>query len=146
MRTVVLVLAVAAVTVGVSAAPNREVTFFLFTAEKDAKGFTAPDYQDRQDSIKDMLPGLVKEKDIQFRRVARAEDADVIIEVLGRERDPKDDDLRTVHVRLTAGTYEQKVEGQDDDGWREAAGSATKQIRRWVYANYDQILQQRVKK
>jgi site-specific recombinase len=147
MRQAVLVAGLCALSILVGAAPKRQVNYYIFTVEKDEKGFAAPDLKDRTDSLNDFLNSFIQEKDILFVRTLQREKADVIIEVLGREMDPNDSDLRTVHLRLTVGAYVQLVDGRDDGGdWSDAAGNAAKQTRRWIYANYDQVVKGRTGK
>ena len=146
-----LVAGQSALSMPVSAAPKREVAYYIFTAQKDEKGFAAPDLKDRTDSINDFLApsylAFSAEKDIVLRRVLDIEKADVVIEVLGREQDPKESDLRTVHLRVTVGSYVQTVDGRDEDGsWGSAARNGAKLIRRWIYNNYEQVVKGRAKK
>lgn len=142
-----LVVGLSALSLPVSAAQQRRVNYYIFTVQKDEKGFAAPDLKDRTDSLNDFVNSFIREKDILLVRTVRREKADVIIEVLGREMDAKDSDLRTVHLRVSVGSYVQMVDGLDDDSdWSDAAGNAAKQIRRWIYANYDQVVKGRTSK
>jgi hypothetical protein len=146
-----LVMGLSALSMPVGAAPKREVNYYIFTVQKDEKGFVAPDLKDRTDSMNDFVApnyaAFSAEKDIVLRRVLEIEKADVVIEVLGREQDPKDSESRTVHLRVTVGSYIQMFDGHDDDGsWGSAARNGARLIRRWIYNNYDQVVAGRTKK
>lgn len=116
---------------------KQPVKLYIFTQKTGETGLVGPDYQDRFDSAVDVRAGLYSGHEIKFTPVPKAEDAQVLVEILGRESDPKNREIRTVRVKVTAGSHVRAFEGHDDDGsWSAAANDVAAQIRRWVAANY----------
>jgi hypothetical protein len=134
--TIALLLALAAVQ-----APKRPIRLFVFADRFDSEGFVRPEAKGALDSVADLQPLLVGRKGhIDLGQASSKADADVTVEVTGREQDAKDSDNRVVHLRVAVGGDVFTIDGKDDDGsWRDAAKDAAKQLVKWLEANQSRI-------
>jgi hypothetical protein len=115
----------------------KVLTPCVWVAEKDDSGLVPADYADRILSRNDVTGELVQFKGIRFSLVRTPEAAQLSIEILNRESDPKDHRLKSVQVRAKAAGHSQVFVGRDDDDhWGAAAVDAAKQVRAWAIANY----------
>jgi hypothetical protein len=134
--TIALLLALAT-----AQAPTRPIHLFIFADRFDSEGFVRPEAKGALDSVSDLQPLLVGRKGpLNLLQVSSKADADVTVEVTGREQDAKDSDKRVVHLRVSVGGDVFTIDGKDDDGgWRDAAKDAAKQLVRWLDANQSRI-------
>lgn len=140
-RTVLAVLLAATMQ---GAAPDRVPIFLKGAGTTD--GFTDPS-QDRRDSVRDLMKRL-KDSDI-VRIVARAADAEVVIEVVDRSTRREINvwgaqNRSALVVRLTAGDYATEFTGESGSkgvftGYGGAAKSVVRQIEAWVRANRQKL-------
>lgn len=134
------------------------IKVFVTTAGQDQSGFTDPDMKQRADSVKDLNKSLSKD----LQRVDSADQADVVITVLGRgdettggsttrgifggsHTDP--DTGAVLRVSLTVGDYKTSLEGVGDTGrfwpWTQAAEDVSGKIERWISENHDKLVARR---
>jgi hypothetical protein len=140
-----MVLAVPAVLLFVSiqpaadtrAKPVAAISVFVRVPPGD-DGLVPIDQQERQDSANDLTKALRKRLAKDTRLATTAEDANVFVDVMGRDRDGDD---RIVRLRVRVGTITTTVDGLNDDSdWSDAAGDAAKKIADWLRVNNDHIL------
>jgi hypothetical protein len=139
MRSALLLLGVLLALPHVAAAERVKVAVVTRT-DPDARGFTSPDQRDRLDSVKDLIEFLREEvrRTIEVVKPTERTHADVVIEVLSREDDLAND-IRTVHLRLTAGDYSFNLDGAEDR-WKGAAKKAAESVRAWIRDNRARLL------
>ena len=136
-------LLIATLTLAGQNATDRPIRVYVFANGADDSGFVALDAKNKIDSANDLRPLLIGRKGkLNLAQVSSKSQADVLVEVTGREQDPKNDDDRVVHVRVTVSEYSFTIDGKDDDGsWRDAAKSAAKQLVKWLELNRSRITQ-----
>ena len=120
----------------------RTVRAFVYAELASSQGFVSPAEQGKIDSVNDLQRALIGRKGtLNLVTAAGRDTADVVIQVLGREQAPDDDDKRTVHTKLIVKDYSLAIDGKDDDGsWKDAAKNAAKQILDWINLNYQKLV------
>ena len=126
-------------------------------------GFAPPEVGD---SIKDLQRALQR-KDRTLRLVASPDQADLLLEVTGRQErgvgparwETKStrsgssyktttrqvqDTVKVVSARLRAGSFALELEGTDVAFWGSAAGNLASQVEKWVKQNQEELLAHRV--
>src|SRR5450759_1226020 len=112
MKHLITVAAVAfALSVAVSA--WEPIYVFIFTATPAPDGMVPLDFMDRSDSARDLAFNFQAQPvNMRIRTTKKREAADVVIEVLSREREAADAQTFTVHARVTAGDFAMDVTGR----------------------------------
>ena len=146
MSKTAVVLALGILVAAPALAGVPPIRVYVFTAKPQPGAFAPADFQDRADSVKDIRRSVPTDFDF-FAPATLTDDrdkADVVVEVLGREREA-DARMFTVHILVSAGTFTEKINGRhaskaSDTGWGAAADDATYQLLRWVKQNEKQLL------
>jgi hypothetical protein len=135
-----------AMAVGVAAQAAKAVPVFV-ASEATAQGFTDPS-KDRRDSIKDVEKKVKDSKALIL--VDKAEDAVIVIEVLGRETKREVNgwtafsgyaqNKSSLSVRMKVGDYTTEFSGESGSkgmlkGYGDAANKIVKQVEEWVKVN-----------
>ena len=143
-RALILGLASALIVSAVSPAfaqkKSQEPIKVFVLAATSGGGFRDP----LTDSAIDIERALYKKNQIVG---VPSQDADVKIEVLERRGEPLT--MTMVFVRLTAGDYSLDISGQDSTdfvSWKGTAKDVAFTIERWIKANHDRLIVQRVQK
>lgn len=120
----------------------RPIHLFIFAEAPADTGFVTVDSKALVDSANDLKPHLAGKKGrIYLDQVDARSEADVSVQVTGREQDPHDSDNRIVHLRVTVKDYVVTIDGKNDDGsWRDAAKDAAKQLVKWMELNQARIV------
>jgi hypothetical protein len=96
--------------------------------------FKKSDRQDVVDSLKDLREAFAKRGAIEV--VASRAEADAVVQVLERGREPAVIGMRKVRVRVVLGDRSVELTGQDSlkgfNTWSGAAGGAAKQVESWL--------------
>jgi hypothetical protein len=123
---------------------------FIFTAKPAPGGIVPLDFMERSDSVKDLMSNFQPQPvAMRIRVTKKREDADVVIEVLSREREAADAQTFTVHVRVTAGDFSMDVTGRcnrapgTDTCWSDASDDARNQVVKWINGNEKRLLARR---
>jgi hypothetical protein len=143
--TTAAVMAVA-MAVGVAAQAAKAVPVFV-ASEATGQGFTDPS-KDRRDSIKDVEKKVKDSNALML--VDKAEDAVIVIEVLGRETKREVNgwtafsgyaqNKSSLTVRMKVGDYTTEFSGESGSkgmlkGYGDAANKVVKQVEEWVKVN-----------
>jgi hypothetical protein len=122
-------------------AGGEPIRLFVFADVTDIGGFVKVESKGLLDSVSDLKPLLAGRKGrLNLGQAATKADADVLVEVIGREQDAKDSDNRVVHLRISVDEHVFTIDGKDDDGsWRSAAKDAAKQLVKWLELNEARI-------
>jgi serine/threonine-protein kinase len=90
--------------------------------------------KDVADSLKDLREAIAKREGLQL--VATREEAEAVVQVLERGREPAVIGMRKVRVRILLGRESVELLGQDSmtgfNTWSGAAGGASKQVEAWL--------------
>jgi hypothetical protein len=147
MTAAVMAMAMA---VGVAAQKAQAVPVFV-TGGTNALGFTDPS-KDRQDSIKDVEKKVKDSKTLML--VDKAEDAVIVIEVLGRETKREVNgwtalsgaaqNKSSVSVRMKVADFSTEFSGESGSkgmlkGYGAAASKIVTQVEEWVKVNRDKL-------
>jgi hypothetical protein len=99
-----------------------EPVWFRETGEKDVA-----------DSLKDLLLAIEKQREHLALAATRVE-ADAVVQVLERGREPARTGMRKVRVRVLLGGESVELTGQDSsfNSWSGAAGGAAKEVETWL--------------
>ncbi len=96
--------------------------------------FRKSDRQDVMDSLKDLKEAMAKRRALEV--VASPAEADAVVQVLERGREPAVIGMRKVRVRVVLGDRSVELTGQDSlkgfNTWSGAAGGAAKQVESWL--------------
>jgi hypothetical protein len=139
--TAFMLIPLLVVAIAMGQATPHSIRLFIFADVADPSGFIKVESKGVLDSVNDLKPLLVGRKGrVNLGQVTSKAEADVLVQVTGREQDEKDRDNRVVHVRVTVGDYVFTIDGKDDDGsWRDAAKDAAKQLTKWLELNQSRI-------
>lgn len=140
-----LLLGIALISVQpVTAADTQTVRLYIFTAGQPTDGsFSPPDLQDREDTVRDMRRRVdfMKAANLKIKQVQTRDEADVLVEVISRERNVANSEMRFINLRVTSRGTSFTLQGIDDDGkWTDAAGDGLKRIAAWIDHNRAVIL------
>jgi hypothetical protein len=122
------------------------IRVFVETASPAPGTFAPPDYQERRDAVRDFRRFLpTSRKGVKAIAADTRETADVVLEVVGRERDPDARDVRIVRAIFRCGDYASEVvEGRANTGlWTMAADQVFRRFEEWLADNYDLIIAKR---
>ncbi len=90
--------------------------------------------KDVADSLKDLREAIAKREGLEL--VATREEAEAVVQVLERGREPAVIGMRKVRVRVLLGRESVDLLGQDSmtgfNTWSGAAGGASKQVEAWL--------------
>ena len=138
-------------------AEDKTIRVYVFTAKAPEGTFTPIDQKDREDSVKDLKRWGLNGGSPPTITVDRAAEADILVEVLGREREG-DVTTKALRVRMTAGDFTTELVGRhgragegaplgklapDTGYWSDAAGDVARQIHDWLKANRELVLARR---
>jgi hypothetical protein len=117
-------------------AVTAPIGVYVFTAQP--AGLVPFDLKDREESVRHLLRSLNGKLPKKIAALSTlSENADVMVEVLGRKADG--DDI-ALHLRVRVGEDTLNVDGVNDDGhWSDAANDGAKKIAEWLNVNREQI-------
>jgi Zn-dependent alcohol dehydrogenase len=96
--------------------------------------FKKSDRQDVVDSVKDLEEAIAKRDALDL--VGSRAEADAVVQVLERGREPAVIGMRKVRVRVLIGATSVELTGQDSikgfNTWSGAANGASKQVESWL--------------
>lgn len=121
-------------------ASESPIRVYVFTTPPARPAFPTPDDRDRRDSVKDMIWEI--NRWFEFDVVNDRGEAEIMVEILGREIDPRNADRMVVHCRVTSGGDVMIVDGLEER-WLAAAQDAAGQIRRWAKSHKAEIVARR---